>query len=374
MRTAEDLRKDAAEERPVVLTARDRELFVHLAISRYLTVDQISELVFPGKTASIAPRRLRRLAAGKHQYILRLPFRTKDGGIAAAWTLKPLGYLAAQNAFASIPEPPTHDPPGANFLEHDVLLNQLYVALALATRRKKVSFDRWPFRWLPSDSARLPWTEFDRQANSPTSRLICPDATVELTSAKRRVFIELETGTHTLGFNRDGVGAGRNATRTKIDRYTRFMSAPAASSGATAYAETFVDGWSAELLFVVPTSPRRNAINDYVKTSWRFVHDSAQFDVRALTFDEAANELCRGAQLPPGSPTPMPRQAPAVGLTGAEARAVYDFYNAAIGAIAAIRQYAKGHPQFAAHLPIPDYPANHELVKQLCLRLGGLPR
>src|SRR4051812_17324946 len=54
------------EQRPVVLTARDRELFVHLAISRYLTSDQIGKLVFPGKTASIAPRRLRRLAAGKH--------------------------------------------------------------------------------------------------------------------------------------------------------------------------------------------------------------------------------------------------------------------------------------------------------------------
>src|SRR3954469_5861205 len=162
-----------SERRPVVLTARDRELFVHLAISRYLTSEQIDKLVFPGKTASIAPRRLRRLASGKHQYVRRLPFRTKDGGTALAWTLKPLGYLAAHNLFSRTPEQPTHEPPGAEFLEHDMLLNELYVALALAATRKKLSFDRWPFRWLPSDSARLPWTEYDRQASSPASRLIC---------------------------------------------------------------------------------------------------------------------------------------------------------------------------------------------------------
>ncbi len=81
-----------SERRPVVLTQRDRELFVHLAIARYLSLDQIGKLVFPGKTHSIAPRRLRRLASGKHQYVRRLPFRTKEGGMALAWSLKPHGY------------------------------------------------------------------------------------------------------------------------------------------------------------------------------------------------------------------------------------------------------------------------------------------
>src|SRR4051812_11779 len=258
-----------SERRPVVLTARDRELFVHLAISRYLTFEQIDKLVFPGKTASIAPRRLRRLASGKHQYVRRLPFRTKDRGMALAWTLKPLGYLAAHNLFSGTPEQPTHEPPGAEFLEHDMLLNELYVALALAAKRKKLSFDRWPFRWLPSDSARLPWTEYDRQASSPASRLICPDATIELLQVKRRVFVELETGTHTLGFNRDGT-AGRNATKTKIERYTRFVVTPTSSlSSETFYTQTFPDAWPAELLFVVPTAARREAIAEYVASSWR---------------------------------------------------------------------------------------------------------
>jgi hypothetical protein len=375
--SAENMKQGAneagSERRPVVLTARDRELFVHLAISRYLELEQIGKLVFPGKTASIAPRRLRRLASGKHQYVRRLPFRTKDGGMALAWALKPLGYLAARRLFGGTPEQPTHEPPGAEFLEHDVLLNELYVALASAAKRKKLAFDRWPFRWLPSDSARLPWTEFDREASSPASRLICPDATLELMQAKRRVFIELETGTHTLGFNREGP-AGRNATKTKIERYTRFVVTPVSSLGGdTFYTQTFPDSWPAELLFVVPSGTRRNAIADFVANDWRSTNPSSLLTIRALTIEEAPAALCRAAHLVNEGMTPAPQLA-AAALTREEVRAIYEFYNAAIAGIGAVRQFAKNNPQLAAHLPVPEYPMNHELVKQLCSRIGGVSR
>src|SRR5229473_3611178 len=288
---SEEVEKQASgprenERRPVALTPRDRELFVHLAIARYLSLEQISKLVFPGKNDSIARRRLSRLVSGKYQYVRRLPFRTKAGGSAVAWSLKPLGYMAAHNLFEASPEQPTHDPPGAEFLEHDVWLNELYVALAEAAKRKKLPFARWPFRWLPSDSARLPWTEFDRDASSLASRLICPDATLELLHAKRRVFIELETGTHTLGFNREGA-PGRNATKTKIERYTRFVGTPtSAIANGTFYTQTFPDAWPAELLFVVPSAARRDAIAEFVAGSWRQSNESVQFAIRALTFDE----------------------------------------------------------------------------------------
>jgi Replication-relaxation len=356
------------ESRPVVLTGRDRELFVHLAISRYLTLEQIGRLIFPGKTASIAPRRLRRLANGKYQYVRRLPFRTKDG-MALAWTLKPLGYLVARNHFHATPEPPALELPSAEFLEHDMLLNELYVSLAAAAKQKKLPFDRWPFRWLASDSARLPWTEFDREANSPASRLICPDATLELLQAQRRVFIELETGTHTLGF-RDGV-AGRNATKTKIERYASFIAAPASGGGDSFYLQTFPDGWHAELLFVVPSATRRSAIKEFVANG--SVNDAPRFTVRAMTADEAPADLCRAAQLMAPSATPAPRVA-GPGLSRDEIRALYDFYNAAIAGIAAVRQFAKSHPHLATQLPVPEYPANHEVVKRLCARIGGVTR
>jgi hypothetical protein len=338
-----------------------------------LSLEQIGKLVFPGKTDSIAPRRLRRLASGKHQYVRRLPFRTKDGGMALAWCLKPLGYMAARNLFSATPDQPTHDPPSAEFLEHDVWLNELYVALAAAAKRKKLSYDRWPFRWLPSDSARLPWTEFDRDASSLASRLICPDATLELLQAKRRVFIELETGTHTLGFNREGA-PGRNATKTKIERYTRFVVTPtSAIASGTFYMQTFPDAWPAELLFVVPSAARRDAIAEFVASFWRASNESVQFSIRALTFDEAPLDLCRAAQL--SAEAASPRIVTAGGaLTPAEIRAIYDFYNGAIAAIAAVRQFAKSNPQLAASLAIPEYPSHHHIVKQLCVRLGGVGR
>ena len=375
--TSEEVERQVAgpkesERRPVSLTQRDRELFVHLAMARYLSLEQVTRLVFPGKNDSIARRRLSRLVAGKYQYVRRLPFRTKAGGSAVAWTLKPLGYLAAHSLFSGTPEQPTHDPPGAEFLEHDVLLNELYLALACAAKRKKLSFDRWPFRWLPSDSARLPWTEFDREASSPASRLICPDATLELLQVKRRVFVELETGAHTLGFNREGA-PGRNATKTKIERYTRFVVTPTSSlGGETFYTQTFPDAWPSQLLFVVPSVARRDAIAEFVATAWRPTNESVRFTIRALTFEEAPADLCRAAQLSVEVATPTPHAA-SVALSAEEVRAVYDFYNETIATIATVRQFAKSNPQLVA-LPVPEYPSNHNIVKQICARIGGVSR
>jgi hypothetical protein len=196
------------ESRPVVLTGRDRELFVHLAISRYLTLEQIGRLIFPGKTASIAPRRLRRLANGKYQYVRRLPFRTKDG-MALAWTLKPLGYLVARNHFHATPEPPALELPSAEFLEHDMLLNELYVSLAAAAKQKKLSFDRWPFRWLASDSARLHCAAAPQSRPRPAlveSDAWCPGARVDRTS-----LIRLLSSNNS---RRDALGIGAFAAST----------------------------------------------------------------------------------------------------------------------------------------------------------------
>ena len=73
---------------------------------------------------------------------------------------------------------------------------------------------------------------------------------------------------------------------------------------------------------------------------------------------------------PPPTLAPTPRPAVAApALTAVEVRAFYDFYNRAVAAIAAVRQFAKNNPEVA--LPVPEYPPNHEVVKQVCLRLGG---
>ena len=360
-----------SEHRPVVLTPRDRELFVHLAIARYLSAEQIHRLLFAGATDSITRRRLCRLATGEHQYLRRLQYQTSADGPAVAWSLKPLGRLVARNLFSAIPELPRHGPPGSEFLEQVVRLNGLYVALAAAAKRQKLPFDRWPFRWLSSDSARLPWAEFDRESNSPANRLIRPDATLELPHEKRRAFIEAENGLHALALLRDGA-PGRNATKLKIERYTRFVVTPISSlANETFYLQAFPDGWPAELLFIVPSPSRRDSITAYIARTWRPTNEAMQLMVRALTFDEAPADLCRAAQLPVES-TPAPRTANAgAAITPEEIRAAYDFYNGAIAAIAAVRQFVKGKPQLTSNFPVPEYPPNHHVVKQICLRLAG---
>jgi hypothetical protein len=369
LRSVEGQKASAKSERgPVVLTPRDRELLVHLALARFLSAEQIGRLVFAGKTDSIVRRRLCRLASGKHPYVRRVPFRTRDGVRTVVWSLRSLGYLAARNLFGEIPDRPVNDP-GAEFLEREVGLNELYVGLAAAASRKRLPFDRRPFRWLSSDSVRLPWTEFDANSNSPASRLIRPDATVEMLEAKRRIFIELEIGP--LGFHRDDT-RGRDALKAKIDRYVRFVVTPLSSLlNQTFYLRVFSDGWPTELLFLVQSAARRDAISSYVASMWRPANDRVPFTIRALTLNEAPAALCNAAKLSLDLPS-LSRGSPATSetLTCAEIRAIYDFYNGAIAAIAAVRQLAKNNPQLARTVPVPEYPANHQTVKHICLRLA----
>src|SRR5947209_7727285 len=82
------------EEASLLLTARDKVLFVHLAFVRHLGTEQIESLLFSGKTESIARRRLRRLGAAG--YLRRVPYRTSEGDLAVAWALDANGFLAGQ--------------------------------------------------------------------------------------------------------------------------------------------------------------------------------------------------------------------------------------------------------------------------------------
>ena len=355
-------------KRSVLLTSRDKELFVHLAMTRYLSTAQVERLLFVGKDDSIARRRLGRLAANK--YLRRVPYRNSAGDPAHAWTLDDRGYFAAQRLYSAIPQVATHDVK-PDFLQHDLYLNGLYVALADAAGRKKLSFDRRPFRWLPSTAARLPWREYDRASSTQEPRIIRPDAVLELPGLRRRIFIEAETGTHTLGFRNDH--ESRGSTRRKIERYTKFVAAPASVDVRdTFYQQAYPDHWAAELLFVVPTVARRDAILCFIAGEWRQVNEAVQLIVRAITFDEADADLCRLAgfpspakETPRASPSATPAPPP---LTHADLRAFYDFYNWSVGAIGAVRQFARSHP--VSGLPVPEHPPNHVLVKQLCERIA----
>jgi len=216
---------------------------------------------------------------------------------------------------------------------------------------------------------RLPWTEFDANNRSPANRLIRPDATVEMLETKRRIFIELEISP--LGLHRDNT-RGRDALKAKIDRYVRFVVTPLSSLlKETFYLRAFSDGWPAGLLFLVRSAVRRDAIAEYVASTWRPANDRVPFTIRALTLNEGPAALCDAAKLSLDLPS-LCRASPATSetLTCEEIRAIYDFYNGAIAAIAAVRRLAKNNPQLASTVPVPEYPANHQTVKHICLRLA----
>jgi hypothetical protein len=69
---------------------------------------------------------------------------------------------------------------------------------------------------------------------------------------------------------------------------------------------------------------------------------------------------------------PSARPSSTAALTLDEIRAFYDFYNGAIAAIASARRLVKNN--LLGMASPPDYPANHEAVKDICLRLAGALR
>jgi hypothetical protein len=331
-------------------------------MTRYLTTAQFEALLFMGASESVARRRLARLA--KASYLRRVPYRNSAGEPAMAWTLEVAGYLAARRVHADLPPVPTYQVK-PDQLEHDLMLNSLYLSLAVAARAKQLPLGRWPFRWIPSAAARQPWREYDRASGREESRMLLPDAILELAGTRRRVFIEAETGSHTLGFRTET--ESRGSTKSKIERYTRYVAEPAAGEGrATFYEAAFSDRWAPELLFVVPSNARRDNIRDFVNREWRPANPSVALGVRALTFDEAGAELARTCSLaPPNTPTAQPSP---LTLTQAELKTIYAFYNAANQAIAAVRELAKRQP--GSRFPAPEYPSNHQEMKELCIRIA----
>ena len=344
----------------VLLTARDKEAFVHLAMTRYLTTAQLAQLLFADVSDSIPRRRLGRLA--KANYLRRVPYRDNSGEPALAWTFEPAGYLAARRVYSALPPVPTYQVK-PDQLEHDLMLNSLYVSLAMAARAKQLPLDRRPFRWTPSAAARRPWREYDRTSGRHESRMLLPDAILEFSGPKRRVFIEAETGSHTLGFRTDT--ESRGSTKSKIERYTKYVVDLASTDGGdTFYKAAFPDGWSPELLFVVPSVVRRDAIHDFLNREWRPVNEGVSLTVRAITFDDAGVDLARLCGLTAQSSGAAARQA----FSSADLKTIYAFYNAANQAIGTLREAVKKHA--GSRVPIPDYPPNHQEMKELCKRIA----
>ncbi len=277
----------------VRLTDRDRDVLGLLVSARYLTATQVHQLAFSGKHVSLAYRRLLLLSRGNGQppFVRQRFFRDYDGKRLAVWAPTAHAMTAALSRSAPLPELPKHDV-GAQFLEHLLQLNELFVALWRGGGQCPRAAHP-AFRWIPSDRVRLIWGEWEMREGRRQQRVIQPDAVLELPRQKRRYFLECEMGTHTITPSpASAPGHPPGATLSKADRYQRFLSDASGVAGPRAhYDAQYPDGFAPEVLFLVRSAGRAASVNAAL-ASWRKEVAARRANpFRAVTFSEATGEL-----------------------------------------------------------------------------------
>lgn len=266
---------------------RDYDIIAALAIARYLTLEQLMRVAFVDRSERIARRRLQRLASpgpvGLDPLLRSVAYRGPTGAPLKAWALTEAGYVLAKRLVPYAPTP--HRDVGAAFLEHTLLLNDVLVELVARGRDAGCAFTELPFRWIAESGQYASFEFYDRQAQRSQKTRIRPDATLEIGNPARRIFLECETGTHTL-VSADPTNTG--ATNAKIQRYTQFIAGTVGQHDPrTPYSVVCPDRLSPVLLFVVHSPRRRDAIRELVSDPAR----PARLKVRAYTFGEAAAAL-----------------------------------------------------------------------------------
>jgi len=292
-----------------------------------------------------------------------------------------LGYVAAANVVEATTRPPRNAEVRPEFIEHLLLLNELFVGLAEAPlkralanriaeiprRRHRSAMDglyanarTLAFTWIPSDSVRLPWKEY-RDGNS-WDRIILPDAVLELPKLRRRIFLECETGTHTIvprGFHKPG------STLGKAVRYESFICELADfDSKITFYQRQYPDRFAPEVYFLVPRPERADSINRAL-TQWAAQRQGRWELPRALTISDAIQETL--TTLGQWSPEIGPRHArvplgASVGVR--DVRLLHAFFDEAVGTLKKVRAEARQRNEVP-----PSYPTTMEEMRKLLEQL-----
>jgi hypothetical protein len=382
----------ATDEEPLrsyPIQDRDRQLLTALAMCRCLSTEQVRRLCFSGRTETPAHKRLRQLAGiGKYGFpeplVERTAHQTYAGELVTVWTPTTLGYVIAGNIVETITRPPRGADIRPALVEHALLLNELFVGLAeaplkkaLGTRASEIPRRRHrnaadglylnaqalPFKWIASDSVRLPWKEY--RDGDPIERIIHPDAVLELPTLRRRLFLEAETGSHTIvprGYHKPG------STLNKAERYELFIHELAdLDSKITFYAQRYSDGFTPEVLFLVPYAGRAESVNRAL-SEWSAHRPSRWKLPRALTLAEAVREILTAL----GQWSSELELAPNINvassglLTARNIRLLTDFYNDAVGTLKSVRAAARGKNEVP-----PPYPAASDDVRELLEQLWG---
>jgi len=354
---------------------------------RCLSTEQIRRLCFARRTETPAHKRLRQLAGiGKYGFpeplVERILHQTYAGELVTVWTPTTLGYVVAGNVVETITRPPRGADIRPALIEHALLLNELFVGLAeaplkkaLGTRASEIPRRRHrssadglylnaqalPFKWIASDSVHLPWKEY-RNGDS-IERIIHPDAVLELPTLRRRIFLEAETGSHTIvprGYHKPG------STLNKVERYELFLCELAdLDLKITFYAQRYSDGFTPEVLFLVPNAGRAESVNRAL-TEWSAQRPSRWKLPRALTLADLVREILTalGQWSWELEPVENMNVAPSGLLTERHIKLLTDFYNDAVGTLKSVRAAAR----IRNEVP-PPYPAASDDVRELLMQL-----
>lgn len=369
--------------KPVKLGERDLHLLAVLAEARCLSTEQVRRLFFRGSDASLLGRRLRKLSGSARALVKRVEWYDRSGA-KTAWALTPAGYAEAEALIEQELDVPRDDI-GAEYLDHHVLLSELYVGLLAAdvdaqlarvgrtAKRQELgrvfARARHPdFRWVVVGDRELPWKQ--AVGAKLEARLLRPDAFLELPGQRRRVFVESEMGTHTIAA---ASASKTGATTAKMERYEAFCSLVSGPSKRSWYAERFADGWKPEVLFLVRSKVREGSVQRAVD-AWRRAHAHAVCGFRVATVETALAELLpvlgKAAPAVPAAKggslqtQPAPRE-PVLSLE--EVKALRSFFAAVSAEWKRRRDAAR-----AANHPVPEYPPGTKDVHALYERLKHL--
>ena len=234
--------------RPPRLQRPDRALLALLGVCRYLTASQVASLRLGGRTEKGAVHRLRRLSGDAPSkgwpfspaLVRALAYRAFDGEPLRLWGLTPAGCSVAAGELGRALKSFRSDV-GAVFAEHFVFLTELFVRLARPHLAAGVLPRALPFRWNVAEDVELPWRDRD-EAGCEKSRVIRPDAVLELPGCERRLFIECEMGTNPLTSS----GPDKpQATVRKVERYDAYVSGFADVTRPAVALPSQVPGWLA---------------------------------------------------------------------------------------------------------------------------------
>src|SRR5713226_6814977 len=273
-------------------TDRDRQLIGLLGVVRYLSTEQLCRLFYDGRNMHNMRKRLLRLAGEgalgfSRAFIRRLFYRTYEGQRREMWTLTNAGYTVAEIVLGTAVKIPKHDV-GAAFREHAIVLNELFVALVRPPGGGYARARQTQFRWIASDTVRLPWKQHLAHGSTTPDRLVLPDAVLEIPSAKRRLFLECEMGTHPIA---SAARPKPGSTIAKVQNYEGYLrSYVDASATQTFYARSYPDNYVPEVLFLVRTAHRAKTVNEAIR-QWQQRLGTQTCRARALTVEAVRDEL-----------------------------------------------------------------------------------